>query len=282
MSSKLAPDKDMALRLFGYLLRIFILLLYIIPLYLLVATSLKGSNVRIFRHAADLIFLPVTHAYNTIISNGQLESGIQNSAIIAIGTTVITLFLATPAAYGLARSRNRGFISVGISLCVVLQMVPQTAAIIPLYKILGAWGLLNTYPGVILSDVSFLLPFSILIMRPFMQGIPQEIEEAAMVDGAAPLTIFIRIVLPLARNGVTTGATLIFILTWGEFIYSISILSSTRMYPLSAVISQQISAHGVSWSNLMALSVMGTLPLFFVYIFGRKKLAAGLTFGAVK
>lgn len=264
------------------LVQFILILIYVVPLYMLVATSLKGTNVEIYGAPAAVVFHPTVRAYEAIFSSGSLWFSIASSFVIAIGTTVLTLLLATPAAYALARGRHRLSLSFGLGMLIVLQMVPQTAAIIPLYRILGAWHLLDTRVGVILADSALFLPFTILILRPFMRAVPLDLEEAARIDGAGRLVIFAEIVLPLVKNGLATAATLIFILAWGEFIYAISILTTPTKYPISAVISQQISAYGVGWANLMALAVLCSLPILIVYAFGQRSLATGLTLGAVK
>lgn len=259
---------------------VFLLLVYGIPLLWLAATSLK-SNTAIFADPGGILFHPSFAAYGEIASQGTLGQAALNSVIIAVGTTILTLVIAVPTAYGLDRSRGT-ILTVGLGLLVLLQMIPQTATIIPLYRVLGAWRLLGTLPGVILADSALFLPFSVLVLRPFVGGIPREIEEAAAIDAASSWTTFLRIVIPLMGNGVATAASLIFILSWGEFLYAISILTNPTTYPISALISQQISAYGTSWSGLMALAVVGSLPILIVFVVAQKRLASGLSLGAVK
>jgi multiple sugar transport system permease protein len=259
---------------------IFLVLVYTIPLIWLIATSLK-DNTAIFANPGGIIFRPSFAAYREIIRQGTLGQSALNSAIIAVGTTLLTLFIAIPTAYGLDRSRGR-ILTIGLGILVLLQMIPQTATIIPLYRVLGAWGLLGTIPSVILADSALFVPFSVLMLRPFVGGIPRETEEAAAIDAASVWTTFIRIVIPLMANGIATAASLIFILSWGEFLYAISLLLNPATYPISALISQQVSAYGASWSGLMALAVIGSLPILIVFVVAQKRLASGLSLGAVK
>jgi multiple sugar transport system permease protein len=135
---------------------------------------------------------------------------------------------------------------------------------------------------VILADTALFLPFVVLVLFPVVAGIPREIEEAAAMDGAPPATAFLRIIVPLMHNGIATAASLIFILAWGEFLYVISILRSPDTYPISALISQQISAYGTSWSGLMALAVVGSTSILVVFVVTKRRLAAGLSPGTVK
>jgi len=259
---------------------VFLILLYGIPLVWLVATSFK-SNREVFASPGGLIFTPSFQAYATIIRQGILGQAALNSAIVAIGTTLLTVGIGIPTAYGLDRSRG-SLLTIGLGLLVLLQMIPQTATIIPLYRVLGAWRLLGTLPGLILADTALFLPFTVLVLRPFVGGIPRETEEAASIDGAGLWTTFVRIIVPLMSNGIATAASLVFIITWGEFLYAISILLNPTTYPISALISQQISAYGTSWAGLMALAVVGSLPILLVFVVAQRRLASGLSLGAVK
>lgn len=254
--------------------------LYGIPLLWLVITSFK-SNVAIFANPAGVIFSPTLHAYAGILQRGLLGQAALNSAIIAAGTMLLTVAIGVPAAYGLDRTKGRT-LSLGLGILVLLQMVPQTASVIPLYKVLGAWELLGTLPAVILADTALLLPFTILVLRPFFSSVPREIEEAASIDGASSWRTFLQVVVPIVSNGIATAASLIFILSWGEFLYAISFLTNPDTYPISARISQQVSAYGASWSGLMALAVVGSLPILLVFIVAQRQLASGLSLGAVK
>ncbi len=259
---------------------VFLLVVYGVPLLWLLATSLK-DNRAIFANPGGVIFSPSFHAYVQIAREGTLGRAALNSFIIAAGTTLLTAVLGIPTAYGLDRVRGTP-LTVGLGILVLLQMIPQTATIIPLYRVLGVWRLLGTIPGVILADTALLLPFTVLVLRPFAGGIPREIEEAAAMDGARPGTTFFRIIVPLMANGIATAVSLIFILAWGEFLYAISILTNPDTYPISALISQQISAYGTSWSGLMALAAVGSLPILVVFVVAQRRLASGLSLGAVK
>lgn len=259
---------------------VLLLVLYAVPLLWMLATSLK-SNVSIFANPASIVFTPTFHAYATILHAGTLGTAALNSAIISVSTTILTLLIAIPAAYGLDRARG-AFLSIGLALLVLFQMVPQSASVIPLYRILGTWKLLGSLFGLILADTALLTPFTVLIIRPFVRSVPVQIEEAAEIDGAGTMTTFVRVVLPLIANGIATAAAIVFILSWGEFLYAISFLSNPQQYPISALISQEISAYGTSWSGLMALAVVGSLPILLVFILAQHRLASGLSMGAVK
>jgi multiple sugar transport system permease protein len=191
------------------------------------------------------------------------------------------LVIAIPAAYGLARVSGT-ITTVCLAILIILQMMPQTASVIPLFQIFGAWHLLNSTFGVILADSALLTPFATMLMRPFFRSIPEALEESAAIDGASSLRTFRSIVLPITRNGVATTGTLVFLLAWGEFLYTINFFLAPGKYPLSALLVQQVSAYGINWPALMALAVITSVPILVLFVFTYRLLREGLTLGAVK
>lgn len=252
-----------------------LLVLYGVPIVWLVVASLKTSA-DIFRGDVGLIFTPSFAAYQQILNQGLVRAT-GNSAIIACSVTLLTTGLAVPAAYALARIRG-SLVVLGLSVVILLQMTPQTATVIPLYRVLGTWGLLSL-GGVILADTGLLLPFCILLLRPFFLSVPKEIEEAAAVDGATRWRVFGEIVLPLAMNGAATAATVIFLISWGEFLYAISFLVDPTQYTISVLIASQVGQYGIEWPLLMAVAVMASLPILVVFAFTYRLLKQGLALG---
>jgi multiple sugar transport system permease protein len=252
--------------------------LYGLPFVWLVATSLK-TDTDIFSHSG-LIFQPTLAAYQQVV-NSQLLRSCLNSAVIASGTMVLTLVLATPAAYALARLRG-GLLNVGLGVAILLQITPQPATLIPLYRVLGGWELLGSQLGVIMADSALLLPFAILILRPFFISVPHEIEEAGIVDGAARWRVFWQIVLPITLNGIATAATIVFFIAWGEFLYAITFLPNPDQYPISVLIAGQIGMYGIRWSNMMAIAVVASVPILGVYALTHRLLRDGLALGSVR
>ncbi|MDR2723110.1 MAG: carbohydrate ABC transporter permease, partial [Cellulomonadaceae bacterium] len=199
----------------------------------------------------------------------------------ALGTTVLVLLVAIPAAYGLARVRGH-VATIGLGLLVVLQTLPQTAQIIPLFQILGQWGLLDQVFGVVLANGALLTPFATLLLRPFFRSVPPSLEEAGAIDGAGMFRQFWSIALPIARNGILTVSSITFLLAWGEFLYSVRFLLTPNLRPLSVLLAMQVSAFGIDWPGLMALAVLTSLPILAVFICTYRLLRDGLTVGAVK
>ena len=261
-------------------LRVVLLLVYAIPILFIVLTSLKDAR-DVISSQSSLIFTPTLEAYTTVLSNQGLFVAMQQSLVIASGTTALTLLVAIPAGYGLSRVDSR-ITTIGLGLLIVLQMVPQTANVIPLYQIFGSWGLLDQNIGVIIADTALLVPFAILLLRPFFRAVPEALEEAASIDGASVMRTFWSVMLPIARNGVATTGTLVFLMSWGEFLYAVNFFLSPGNYPLSALLAQQVSAFGINWPGLMALGVITSVPILILFTFTYRLLREGLTLGAVK
>ena len=255
-------------------------LCYGIPIVYLVVTSLKAAP-EITVSPASVVFTPLLDSIRAVW-NDALWTAARNSAYIAFGTAIVVVGLATPAAYGLARMRSGRIVSFLLFSLIVLQMVPQANSVIPLLRVLVRLELLGSRMGIVFSLSAMLLPFAIIILRPFFAKLPNEVVEAARIDGASELAIFYRVAIPLARNGIATIAVLVWILGWGEFLYSVSFLPKTDLLPMSALMSQQVSSEGVRWGPLMALASFTALPIVAVFIATQRLLAEGLTLGAVK
>lgn len=261
-------------------LRFVLLLVYAVPIVWIVLTSLKSPG-DVISSQASVIFTPTLDAYIGALGSSGLFTALLQSVVIAAGTTALTLAIAIPAGYGLARVDSR-ITTIGLGLLIVLQMVPQTANVIPLFQIFGSWGLLDQNLGVIVADTALLIPFAVLLLRPFFRAVPVALEEAASIDGASTLRTFFSVMLPVARNGVATTGTLVFLLSWGEFLYAVNFFLSPGNYPLSALLAQQVSAFGINWPGLMALAVITSVPILILFVFTYKLLREGLTMGAVK
>jgi multiple sugar transport system permease protein len=262
------------------IVRIIFLLIYGVPVAWILVTSLKAQG-DVENSATLFIFKPTLDAYTAALSDGGLVTAAIQSLIIAVGTTIVTLLIAIPAAYGLARVGGR-VTTICLGLLIVLQMMPQTATVIPLFQIFGDWGLLDNRLAVILADSALLVPFATLLLRPFFRAVPMALEEAASIDGANSFRTFRSIVLPISRNGIATTGTLVFLLSWGEFLYAINFFLSPGTYPLSALLAQQVSAFGINWPGLMALAVITSIPILVLFVFTYRLLREGLTLGAVK
>jgi multiple sugar transport system permease protein len=261
-------------------LRILLLVLYTLPLFWLILTSLEppgnvgGSAISMF------VFRPTLESFQAALNGGLLNAAAQ-SLMIAAGTTALTLAVSLPAAYGLAVVSGRVVVLM-LGALVGLQMLPQTATIIPLFQVFQAVHLLNTQLAVILADAALLTPWATLLLRPFFRAVPPSLEEAAALDGASRFRSFVSVSIPIARNGIATVGTLVFMISWGEFLYAINLILTPGKYPLSALLAEQITQFSSNWPNLMALAVLTSVPILIVFVFTYRFLRSGLTLGAVK
>jgi ABC-type glycerol-3-phosphate transport system permease component len=263
-------------------LKIILGLVYLLPLVWIVLTSLK-TNAQVLQDPNAIFFAPTIATYESVIGSGI--GAIVTSLQIGIIVTAFVLVIAVPAAFALARRITvfwSRVIAVVLAALLVLQMVPQPMTVIPLYSVLANWGILGTLPGLILADIALLLPFAIMLLRPFVLAIPPALYEAAEIDGASMFQSFRSITVPMLSNGIFTVMSVIFISAWGEFVYAINFLPEGTVLPVSALLAQQNSTYSANWNSLMALAVLTSLPLLIVFIFTQKRLISGLSLGAVK
>lgn len=252
---------------------------YGLPALAIVMASFKTDR-DIVNSPAAVLFAPTLDAYRDVL-DANLARALVSSALIAGGTTVLTMATAIPTAYVLARARTR-YTALVVGVLIFLQMTPGTVLVIPLFPVLDSLNVLGGREGVILALSAVSLPFAILLMRPNFLGIPAEVSEAGQLDGAGPMTIFFRLMLPLARNGALVISVLLFMAVWGEFLFSITLLRDPALYPISALLAQQQSFYGTQWNSLMAIAVLGSIPTLTVYLLVARRLRAGIALGAVK
>lgn len=261
------------------------ILFCLFPFYWMINTSLKTgaelSTGHLFPHN------PSFDNYTSIFKNGDFTTALRTSAIVAGGATIIALLIGSFAAYALARLRFK-FKFLILALILSTTTFPPIAIAAPLFKIWTSGifdiRLYNTYLGLILPFLTFVLPLTIYILTSFFQEIPKDLEEAALVDGATRFQAFRKIVVPLAAPGLVTAGLLAFIFAWNEFLLSITLTSSASRRPVSAAIafftgSQQFQ---IPLGTIAAATVTITVPLIVLVIIFQKRIVAGLTAGAVK
>ncbi len=279
MSRKMRDHSVLVSRSFATITIVAGLLLFGLPAIFLVTTSLR-TNVDVYSSPFDVSFLPSLAAYEDALRY-DLPSALAASAKITLGAVAIVMLLAIPAAYGLARATGRTR-DLGVASLILLQLLPATSLVIPLYQVLASLGLLGSIEGVVVATSASMLPFAVILLRPFFLGVPVEIEEAAAVDGAGRLRTFLQVSLPLARNGVLVVAVLIGMISWGDFLYPISFLTNPADYPLSTLLAAQVGNYGTNWPRLMSLAILMMAPLIVIFLTMERKLTAGLSMGAVK
>ena len=255
---------------------------YLFPVYWMVATSLKAQR-EIFAIPPKLLpWPPYFGSYETaVLGNADVARGVFNSTVIAIGTTIVTLLLAAPAAYGLARLRLRFTVAIGFVL-LVSQMLPAINLALPLFVLFSRARLVDSFQALIVANATVTVPFAIIILRPFFLTVPGEVIDASRVDGSSRFGAFWRVALPLAGPGLITVAALTFLTAWGEFVFGLTLATSDEMQPITVVLSRFITQFGTRWNDLMAVSTVVALPIILFFIFLQRFIVGGLTAGATK
>lgn len=219
--------------------------------------------------------------YETALKEHNFLRYAGNSALVAGSTTLITILVASLAAYPLARTRLRGRRTI-LALVLAASMFPQIAIAGGVYRILLKLGLLNTHPGLILPYTALTLPLAVWILVSFFKDIPPELEESARVDGCGLWSTIWRIFAPVAAPGVFTAAILVFIYSWNEFFFALLIMTNPAVQTLPVGIAKFPGEYSVPWGELAAAAVIATLPLVVVVLFLQRRIISGLTAGAVK
>lgn len=255
---------------------------YLFPVYWMVATSLKAQR-DIFAVPPKLVpwppdFEPYREA---VLANPEVARGVLNSTIIAIGTTVVTLLLAAPAGYGLARLRLRFAAAIALVL-LIAQMLPAINLALPLFVIFARAGLADSYLALIVANATATVPFAIIVLRPFFLSVPGDIVEASRVDGSTRFGAFWRVALPLSTPGLVTVAALTFLTAWGEFVFGLTLATSEEMQPITVVLSRFITQFGTRWNELMAVSTVVAIPIVVFFVLLQRYIVGGLTAGATK
>ncbi|SMY06668.1 carbohydrate ABC transporter permease [Flavimaricola marinus] len=207
---------------------------------------------------------------------------ILNSIFIASMVTACTMLLVVPAAYAYARL-DFPFKDTSLGLILAINMFSGAVLLIPLYRVLKALGLLNTYWAMIVPGIAFLIPTGIWLLRSYLEKIPRELEEAAYVDGASRMYTLRRVVLPLALPGLLVVGTATFIGAYAQqFLFAITFNQNRELQPLPAGLQEFVGRQQVEWNQMMAAALTGVLPVMLIFFFLQKYLVAGLTAGAVK
>jgi len=203
------------------------------------------------------------------------------SLITGLGCVILTLAIASPAGYALARLRPPGGHVLSF-LLLVAQMIPAIIMAMGYYAFLLNLGMLNTLAGLIVADTTIAVPFAVLIFTAFMSGIPNEIMQAAMVDGANRLRTFWSVVVPLSRNATVTVAVFTFLWAWSDFVFASTLDGGGSLRPITVGIYRYIGNNNQEWNAIMATAVVASIPATVLLVVAQRYVAAGITSGAVK
>ena len=267
---------------FGKLGAVLVLLCWsLAPILLIVSSSLKPGR-DIFAVPPRVLFTPTLAHYGALWSQWSVFfKGLLNSLVITAGATLLTVAASVVAGFAYSRRRTRGLAHTAAVL-VGLRLIPPIVITLPLFPIVNRLGLADTHLVLILLYATFFVSMGSLLMRGFIDQIPRELDDAAVVDGAGLITLLRRIIVPLAVPWMLAVAVFVIVYAWNEFLFAF-IFTSTRAKTAPLVLSEMISpAEGVEWGELFAASTVQLLPVLVFVLLMQRHFVAGLTAGAVK
>jgi multiple sugar transport system permease protein len=253
----------------------------LIPFAWMLSTSLK-TEAEAFRIPPTWIPLePTIDSYIGIWVRKNFGIYFLNSTIISLATAVLSTFFGALAGYGFSRFffRGRKFL---IGFFLATQMLPGVLLVGPYFKILSRFGLYDTRTGLIIAFLTICLPFSTWMMKGFIDKVPLELDQSAMVDGCSRIGLFFKIVLPIVAPGMVATILFAFLLAWGDLLWALCLTSSENMITVTLGIARTVGEFRIIWPMLMAGSLVGGMPAILLYIFLQRLLVQGLTAGAVK
>lgn len=219
--------------------------------------------------------------YRALFENREFGLPIRNSIVVASATTLLALLFGVPAAYALARFRLR-YRGAILGVILAVSVFPQIAIVSPLFLLLRAVRLINTYPGLVLPYVTFALPLAIWLLYGYFRQIPREIEEAALADGATPTQALWHVVLPVTAPAIATTGILTFIYCWNEFLFALSFTLGADRQTVPVAIALFRGQYQVPWGEILAAAMIATAPVALVVLLFQRRIVEGLTAGAVK
>jgi N,N'-diacetylchitobiose transport system permease protein len=261
-------------------LAVFVVMVF--PVFWMVSTAFKPDQEIVSFTPTWFSADPTLDHFRNAIDRPFFWDAVKNSLIVVSAVVAISMVLGFLAAVALAKYRFTGqrvFI-VGV---IAILMLPSIGLVIPLYVVLARYGLADTLTGLVLVHVTFLVPFTVWTLRGFILGIPRELEEAAMVDGSSRLGAFVRILLPLVAPGLVATSVFVFITSWNEYVFANVILSDQSNHTLTIWLSYFYgTSRNTDWGALMAASTLTAIPVIVFFVLVQRKIAFGLTAGAVK
>lgn len=268
-------DRNLRLTILAVLLTVFLLL----PLYWVLTGSFMNAR-ELF--SPGLHFWPSTIAWaNWPTAVIRLWPHVQNSFIVSMTVSVLTLIIAAPAAYSMVwlKPRGRGFL---FSFMLTSQMLPAIVFVIPLFILFSRMGLVNTLWGLILADLTFTVPFALIMLSAYVRDFPYELVEAGLVDGAGQMRSFFFIVLPVILPGLITVGIFGFLMPWGDLIFALSLITDPSVQPMTVELYKAMGQYGIDWAFLLPGSLLTAIPAIIFVLAASRFIIAGVTRGALK
>lgn len=262
---------------------IFILVsILVFPIYWMINTSL-GPRSEIYVYPPRLVHPnPSLASYtNILFGDRPIFTWFKNSLIVALVSTIFSVLISTLAGYSISRFSIRGSQLIGISL-LVSRMLPSTMLVIPLFFFFSKINLIDKQLSIIIANTTFIIPFATWMLKGYFDSIPPEIEEAAQIDGCGHLSALFRVVLPVTAPGIAATILYAIILSWNEFVFARTFLNSSTNWTITVGLASFKGEYITYWNEIMAASLVSSLPIVIMFIFLEKYLVSGLSSGAVK
>jgi multiple sugar transport system permease protein len=259
-----------------------VVLVVTFPLLWMILTSVK-PQFELFRVPPTFWPEQITFEhYTRLLYETPFLTYMRNSLILGFATTILVVVVATLGAHSLVRFRYPGRERIA-QMVLFTYLLPSVVLILPLYLLMVWLGIANTLFSLVIAYTTFALPYALWLLRSFMQGIPDDLEAAALVDGATRMGAFVDVILPQALPGIISTSLFTFILAWNEYLYALVLVNTDSARPLTTgVMGMLVSAFNIEWSLLMAAAVMMSLPLIVIFAFLQKYLTRGFGAGGVK
>ncbi len=270
------------LLLLGHRLAILAYLVFaLFPIYWLVKISVTPNKLL---YSEGVALWPSKMTWDNFISvwsNSDFPTFFSNSLMVSFGTALVVTVLASAAGYAFSRFRFRGKVFLGAVL-LITQMFPLVIIIAPIYKIMAPLGLTDSLWGLIILYSAFNLPFATFLMQSFFDGIPKDLEEAAMTDGCTRFQALTRVVIPLTLPGMAATLGFVFTAAWSELLFALMMINDNSNMTFPVGLLSFVSKFAVEWGQMMAAGVLALLPACIFFVFIQRYLVKGLTAGAVK
>jgi len=258
----------------------FSLVIFLFPLFWMYITSFKPDLLQMSLKPV-IFFHPILNAYIDLFQKTDFLSGYKNSIMVAIFTLPITLAIGSLAAYSLSRFKYKGVNTLSLTT-VNIRLIPTVTLIIPIFILFKNISLLDTKLALIIMNVFINIPLCVLLMKGFFDGIPVEIEEAALVDGLGYFGIFTKIILPLSYGGIFASGLTVFITIWNEFLFAFILTKSSSAMTTPVIVAGMLAKQGFLFGRMCAAGALLVTPVFVLALFFGKYLVKGVTMGAVK
>jgi ABC-type glycerol-3-phosphate transport system permease component len=257
-----------------------LMFVWVFPLIWAVIVSLKSER-EVLAYPPSVIFEPTLRNYTDAMTGSlSILDSLITSLIVASTTTFLTIIIAVPAAYAFARLKLPGKMPLGF-YTLATQMIPPVGLVIPYFLILNRIGWLDTYQGMITVYLTFSLPFAIWLMVSYLEDIPREMEEAALLDRASRFQALWYVILPQVRGGIAVTVIFVFLNAWNEFLFAVQ-LGGNTVRPVTVAMYNFVSVEQTLWAKLSAAALVAMIPTIVIGLAAQKQIVKGLTVGAVK